>query len=298
MNAEKNINPDKSQIYFATCSWKYDSWKGIIYPDEKKFNWLEEYAKHFKSVEIDQWFWSLFDEKKIGMPKKDDVINYSNSVPEDFKFTIKMPNSITLTHFYKKKKADPLIANPHFFSPKLMEDFLEIIEPMKNKIGALMFQFEYLNREKMSSQTEFLDRLENFLTNIERSLPLAIEIRNPNYLNKNYFEFIDREKLSHVFLHGYYMPSAFEIYSKFNMFVQRFSVLRLHGPDRSGIEELTDNTWDKIVQPKDEELNKIVEMILSLKRKEVDIFINVNNHYEGSAPLTIAKLKKELYSIE
>ncbi len=288
----------ESKIYFATCSWKYDSWKGIIYPDEKKFNYLEEYSKYFDSVEIDQWFWSLFDEKKIGMPKKDDVINYANSVPDKFKFTIKLPNSITLTHFYKKKKSDPLVANPHFLSHKLMEDFLELLEPMKNKIGALMFQFEYLNKEKISSQIEFQERFENFLEKIEKSFPLAIEIRNPNYLNKNYFEFLEKNNLAHVFLHGYYMPSAFDIYSKFSMFAKNFSVIRLHGPDRSGIEELTNGIWNSIVLPKDNELKKVAEMILSLKAKTVDVFVNINNHFEGSAPLTINKLKKELESFE
>ena len=48
-----------NKIHVGTCSWKYDSLKGIIYPEFGEINYLEEYAKHYKTVEVDQWFWSL-----------------------------------------------------------------------------------------------------------------------------------------------------------------------------------------------------------------------------------------------
>ena len=32
-------------------------------------------------------------------------------------------------------------------------------------------------------------------------------------------------------------------------------------------------------------------MIKELQINEVDLFVNVNNHFEGSAPLTIEKIK-------
>jgi uncharacterized protein YecE (DUF72 family) len=62
------------------------------------------------------------------------------------------------------------------------------------------------------------------------------------------------------------------------------------------VEEKTNNIWNKIVELKDEELNIIREIIYSLTQKDVDLYINVNNHYEGSAPLTIEKLKQHLKS--
>ena len=33
-------------------------------------------------------------------------------------------------------------------------------------------------------------------------------------------------------------------------------------------------------------------MIKDLNSRDVDVYLNVNNHYEGSAPLTIEKIKK------
>jgi len=45
---------------------------------------------------------------------------------------------------------------------------------------------------------------------------------------------------------------------------------------------------------KDKELDDVIWMINELQNNEVDLFVNVNNHFEGSAPLTIKKLKAKL----
>lgn len=288
----------KSKIYFGTCSWKYDSWEGIVYSKAKGINMLEEYSGQFNSVEIDQWFWSLHAVNKISLPKEKDVKLYSDSVPDDFRFTIKIPNSITLTHFYRKSKTEELKTNPHFFSNDLFSEFLSTLKPMKNKIGVLMFQFEYLNKQKISNQIEFMDRSEAFHQNIKTEYQMGIEIRNPNYLNKKYFEFLSKNNLSMVFLQGYYMPPVWEVFKTAKDLLISPVVIRLHGPDRSGIEVKTGNVWNQIVEPKDDELSRIAEIINYLSEKQIDIYVNVNNHYEGSAPLTIRKLKELLSNNE
>jgi uncharacterized protein YecE (DUF72 family) len=71
-------------------------------------------------------------------------------------------------------------------------------------------------------------------------------------------------------------------------------VIRLHGPDREGIEAKTGKQWDRIVEPRDEELESVVEMVEDLLGHGLDVYLNVNNHYEGSAPLTIDRLRKLL----
>ncbi|MGB3224711.1 MAG: DUF72 domain-containing protein [Desulforhopalus sp.] len=98
----------KDKLHIGTISWKYDSWQGIVYPENKLFNHLLEYSRHYSTVEVDQWFWSLFSGDKAALPKIPVVEEYVGSVSGDFSFGIKIPNSITLTHHYKKKKSDPL----------------------------------------------------------------------------------------------------------------------------------------------------------------------------------------------
>ncbi|RPI63557.1 MAG: DUF72 domain-containing protein [Ignavibacteriales bacterium] len=285
-----NIKEIREMLRIGTCSWKYDSWKGIVYPDKEEVNFLEEYSKHFNTVEVDQWFWSLFEPKKVLLPKESDVKSYSESVPDNFRFTIKIPNSITLTHFYNKNKTEELKPNPFFLKTDLFEKFLETLKPMKKNIGVLMFQFEYLNKQKISGLTEYLDRFEFFIESIGKEYTYGVEIRNPNFLKKPFFEFLERNKLAMIFLQGYYMPPIWEVFNEYKDHIKSTTVIRLHGPDRRGIEKKTGSIWNQIVEPKDNELDKVAEIIHYLKNIKVDTYVNVNNHYEGSAPLTINKI--------
>ena len=268
----------------GTCSWKYESWRGLVYPEFGDINFLEEYSKKYDTVEIDQWFWSLNKDKVI-LPKPNIVDEYNTITPDDFKFTVKMPNSLTLTQYYKSTNI-----NPFFLSTDLMETFCNSIKPIWNKVGVLMFQFEYLNKQKMNSLSNFIKQFKDFINSIGCNLPLGIEIRNPNYLSEEYFSFLQQNKITPVFLQGYYMPSITEVYEKYKELINDQIVIHLHGYDRKGIEEKGNNFWDRIVEPKDDELKNIVLMIKDLQSKDVDIYMNVNNHYEGSAPLTINKL--------
>ena len=148
-----------AQLRIGTCSWKFPSWEGLVYSAQKGINYLEEYAAHYETVEIDQWFWSLFGEDSIKLPSPFDVMRYRESTGDDFRFSIKAPNSITLTHFYNKKKGDPLVTNPHFLSPGLFSTFLSALDPLGDTLGPIMFQFEYLNQQKMPSQADFLQQM-------------------------------------------------------------------------------------------------------------------------------------------
>jgi uncharacterized protein YecE (DUF72 family) len=279
-------------LRIGTCSWKYDSWKRIVYSESKSKNYLKEYSQKFNTVEIDQWFWSLFSPAKAVLPQKKIAEEYKKSVPDDFLFTIKVPNSITLTHFYKDSKEDTLKPNPFFLSIELFNVFLNAIEPIKKQTGCLIFQFEYLNKQKMKSLSEFQLKFAEFQKQLGSNIPqIGIEIRNPNYLNEKYFEFLSDLDIAPVFLEGYYMPPITEIYSKFKKHIKNLAVIRLHGPDRKGIEKIANEVWNQIYINRDKDIKSIVEMIKELQSNEVDLFVNVNNHFEGSAPLTIEKIK-------
>ncbi len=283
-----------SKLHIGTCSWKYESWRGLVYSFKKPINYLEEYSKHYITVEIDQWFWSLFGVNKVSLPSPHTVQEYLESVPPDFTFTIKIPNSITLTHFYRKSKSDPLIINPHFLSVDLFENFIASIETLKPHIGALMFQFEYLNKQKMASQVEFKDKFTKFFHKIDQSFQYAIEMRNPNYLNESHFHFLNKLNVAHVFLQGYYMPSIVEIYKRLRSFIKNVTIIRLHGPDRSDIEKISGGNWNKVLEPKDNELRDIAKIVNDLLNRKINVYVNMNNHYEGSAPLSIRRLEKFL----
>ena len=93
------------------------------------------------------------------------------------------------------------------------------------------------------------------------------------------------------------MPPIVAIYNKYKQYIKGQTIIRLHGPDRSGIEKISGENWNKIYINRDEELKDIIEMIKDLNNRGVDVYLNVNNHYEGSAPLTIEKIKKLIRQI-
>jgi len=284
-------------IRIGACSWKYPSWVNLVYSKAKGINYLFEYAEKYNTVEIDQWFWSLFQGSKPALPKESTVNEYNQSVPEDFKFTIKAPNSITLTHYYKSRGDTKLVENPYFLSAELWSEFIKCLEPIHNKIGLIMLQFEYLNKMKMSSLNEFLKTLSGFISIIPDNFKIAVEIRNPQYLKEEYFKFLNRHNIYHVFLQGYFMPDITQYYPGIKEYIKDCAVIRLHGNDRKGIEERTKRKYVKRVDLRDDEINKIVKIINELIDKHVNLFVNVNNHYEGSAPLTIGLLQSILNDV-
>jgi len=281
------------KLRIGTCSWKYDSWVGLVYQD-KRVDYLKEYAIQYDTVEIDQWFWSLFDNGKPKLPEPGMAECYQYAVPAQFIFSVKIPNSITLTHYYARGSKMPLAANPHFLSPELFWEFLERIEPLGTNLGPLMFQFEYLNKKKMPSQEEFQEKLAAFFSRCPKNYDYAVEVRNPYYLNESYFKFLARFRLYHVFVQGYYMPSIVEIYQKYGHLLKGLVVIRLLGPDRQGIEERSGGQWNRIVDNRDNELIDIVKISQDLVERGIEVYVNVNNHYEGSSPLTIQKIRRLL----
>jgi len=282
----------KNDIHFSTCSWNYPEWVDVaVYSAtrERHYEYLPEYAEKFNAAEVDQWFWSLMDNGSIRMPKTSDVKKYAELTPEDFRFTIKAPNSITLTHFYKSEKT-----NKSFLSKDLLNDFVSILEPMKNKLGAIMFEFEYLNKTKMASLADFIKAFGKFAESLPKDITFAIETRNPNYLKKDFFNLLKEYNLGFVLIDGYYMPPAIKVYEEFNEYMKALPalIIRLLGKDRQGIEKATAKTWNKIVEPRDETIAEIAKILLDFSKMKVPLYVNVNNHFEGSAPLTIQKINK------
>jgi uncharacterized protein YecE (DUF72 family) len=285
----------------GTCSWKFDSWKGLVYRpgiSGSHVDFLREYARIFDTVEIDSWFWSLFP-PGVKMPAPHEPREYAEAVPEDFVFSIKVPNAITLTHFYAKQPtayaAYANRPNPHFLDVGLMTCFLERLAPMRSRLGPLIFQFEYLNRKKMPSLKAFLERLGAFFDGMPGGFDFAVEVRNPDYLIGPYFDFLRRRNLGVVLIEGYYMPPIARVAAEHDIATDGPCVIRLQGPDRSEIEKLANGRWDRIILPQNDSMDAMIEIILRQNMlRKMRTYVHANNHFEGCAPLTIDRLVKRL----
>jgi len=282
-------------LRLGTCSWKYDTWKGLVYEPLKTYrpdDYLADYAKSLDSVEVDQWFWSLFPG---GQRLPDPAVTklYAKSVPDDFVFTVKAPNSLTLTHYYAKQ-TPPNAAfankpNPAFLDHDLLCRFLEALSPLRSKLGPVMFQFEYLNKQKMPAKEVFFERFGKFISKAPKGYQYAVETRNPNYLSEAFFDFLKGHGLGFVYLDGYYMPPIGQVFEKFKPETASFQVIRLHGGDRLEIEGETGEVWNRIVAPKPGGLMAAAKIVRANAKKRVLTYLNLNNHYEGSAPLSMRR---------
>lgn len=280
------------RLRIGTCSWNFPSWEGLVYEPGAADNYLEQYAARYDTVEVDRWFWSLFEKGGPRLPSPADVAEYCRCVGPDFRFTVKAPNAVTLTHHRQKTKSDPLVANPHFLSPDLFIQFLSLLEPMGEMLGPIVLQFGYLNQQHIGGQVELLHRLGQFLDAVPPGHEYALEIRNPKWLNRVHLEFIADRCLIPVLLQGYWMPPVAEVYRQQRDLIHRCRtvVIRLHGPDREGMDERTGKRWDKLVVQRDDEMREIVGVVQGLFDADVDVYLAINNHYEGCAPKTIERI--------
>jgi uncharacterized protein YecE (DUF72 family) len=100
----------------------YDSWRGRLYPErEPKRRWLELYATHFDTVEINSTFYRL--------ARREAVAGWVQKTPPDFLFAVKA--SRYLTHI--KRLVDITEGIKRFYEP--LEPMLEA-----GRIGPVLWQ--------------------------------------------------------------------------------------------------------------------------------------------------------------
>ena len=172
---------------------------------------------------------------------------------------------------------------------QLLELFLDNLILIRDKLSTIMFQIEYFNKEKMSSKEIFFEKLDAFFEDAPRGYNYAIETRNKNYPCDDFFSLLKKHSLGFVFLDGYYMPPVSWVYESFDTATPDYAVIRLHGTDRTGIETKTGKIWDKIVEEHDDGLKTVAGIVKENKMRKITTYVNVNNHYEGCAPLTIQR---------
>jgi len=105
------------QIRIGCSGWNYQHWRnGVFYPPRlPQRRWLEFYARHFDTVEINATFYRL--------PKEQAVANWVRESPPGFLFAVKMSRYVT--HVKRLREPAPSIElfysriRPLVRSPKL-----------------------------------------------------------------------------------------------------------------------------------------------------------------------------------
>ena len=71
------------------CSgWNYKAWRGVFYPvGLPTAKWLEYYARHFDTVELNNSFYRL--------PERETFASWERRVPGDFLYAVKASRFLT-----------------------------------------------------------------------------------------------------------------------------------------------------------------------------------------------------------
>lgn len=146
-------------VHVGTSGWAYPSWKGTFYPEKlPQARFLEHYATRLSSCEINNTYHRV--------PETTMVEKWASAVPEDFRFAVKAFRGLT----------------PRNPSLEILKEFLGKLEPMKDRLGVVMFQF-ILKRDGNE------DAMLRFLDAVPDSLPVALDMKHASWED---FEFPER----------------------------------------------------------------------------------------------------------
>jgi uncharacterized protein YecE (DUF72 family) len=191
-------------IYLGTSSWKYRGWEGMIYQggysSEAQFQRtsLREYTGLFPTVGVDFTYYAW--------PMADMMAYLVESTPENFRLCPKVTKRITLSSFpdlpaYGKWAGKP---NPDYLSADLFREmFLKPVERLTGRLGPILFEFS-------GPHAEELPALEKFFSSIPREHAYAVELRNPELVNPEFYALLRSLGVSPVFSLWTRMPSLLE----------------------------------------------------------------------------------------
>ena len=210
-------------ILIGTSGYNYPHWwNGVFYPsDLPQRKWLEFYAEHFETVELNVSFYRL--------PGKKVFESWYKRTPKGFSFAVK--GSRFITHIKRLKDCrEPLSL------------LLDYSSALKEKLGVVLWQIP----PRFHFQR---DRLEEFcvlLSTLPRSKYLrhAFEFRDESWLCNDAFRILEEFNFGFCIAHGSGLPFMEKV-------TTHFVYLRLHGGETlygSGYSEKELKGWVKKIE--------------------------------------------------
>ncbi len=179
MNATvwKGKKAKKPQVYLGCAKWGRKEWIGKIYPKgTREANFLDEYVKHYNSIELNATHYKLY--KPADIKKWSDKAN-----GRDFKFCPKVYNGISHFGSLNDKKF-------------LTDVFLESIAGLEHHLGPVFLQVS----DKFAPKRK--EELYHYLETLPRDVPFFLEVRHPDWFLKSngeeLFEVLKKLKLGAV----------------------------------------------------------------------------------------------------
>jgi uncharacterized protein YecE (DUF72 family) len=144
-------------LYIGTSGWAYPEWKPAFYPDGlPRSRYLTHYSSILTACEINATFYRLQSPATIQ--------NWLRVTPEGFRFTTKAHRRLTHARLF------PVEGPGRVF----LDEFLGSVEPLNDRLGAMLFQFPpHRERDDLS--------LQKLLAALPPAHRYAFEFRHPSW---------------------------------------------------------------------------------------------------------------------
>jgi uncharacterized protein YecE (DUF72 family) len=263
--------PDTAKIHIGTCAWTHDDWRGVFYPEHlPSSERLAFYARWFDAVEVDSTFYHI--------PASHVTAHWAEVTPPGFRFSCKVPREIT--HERKLRDVDePLAA------------FLHGVKPLREKLACLLVQ-----TPRWFSPRHDEHALRDFIRALPDGFPWAVEFRDEAWHLPRIVHLLEHHNVAWAW--NDLSPLAEADAAAFGFFPQTadFAVVRLMGdpetkyfPDGSRRHHYGKRAWLRA-----QSLENWAVKIRQTAEAVGNVFVSVNNHFEGCAPFTIRELAQRL----
>ena len=149
---------DDFPIRFGLTMWSHNHWQQNFYGKGTKANQrLEKYARVFHTVEGNTTFYAT--------PNPTTVRNWYTATHDQFRFTFKLPQSITHQQMLRGCQAE-------------LKSFMQVMQPLHERIGQWIIQLP------AAFGPEHLAQLQQFCTLFPPNYPLGIEVRHLAFFAK------------------------------------------------------------------------------------------------------------------
>jgi uncharacterized protein YecE (DUF72 family) len=277
-------------IRFGTSSWKYPGWKGLVYArpydSKKEFDrtCLAEYSTLFPTVCAD---FALYDFPDPGTMR---VIH--DQTTDDFTVSLKVTDRITIKRYPQLPRHGSYAGkeNPDFLNIALFEDaFLRPLDELKKKRGVIIFEFSAFSPGSGVTGESFNALLDTFLGRLPKGYAYAVELRNREFLTKDYLSMLTAHGVAHVLNNWTRMPPIIEQIQIAGVLTAPFSLARaLLKPGRTYQEAVERfQPYEDIKEENPELRLGLAEAVTRCTAEGRQLYVYVNNRAEGNSPKTI-----------
>jgi uncharacterized protein YecE (DUF72 family) len=297
------------RLRLGTSSWSFPGWTGLVWEGNHgeaalARHGLPAYARHplLRTVSLDRAFYRPLSASQYAA--------YAAQVPDDFRFVVKAP-SLMADALVRGADGRGMQANPAFLDPALaVSEFVQpALDGLGAKIGALVFQLSPLPAAMLTDISGVFNRLALMLQalhaikTIAPDAVVAVEVRNPAFLVPAFAELLRAAGATYCLgLHAKLPPIEAQLPMLRALWpgplVCRWNLHRKHGAYGYGEAKDLYQPFDKLVDPDPDTRRVLARVIAGTTAAGYNAYVTINNKAEGSAPLSVQALARELLSKE